>query len=212
MKRITSSVRTVVLCLAILSVVAAGPVAADPGEANESGGVSGEVGPWSAAMDDDESGGSPLSLLNDPLTLVVFVALGSVAVVVAERRGPRETDDEVEPPEFTALERAGMAAGRASRRLRSAETDPEALQADWDELATELGIDDPEGCSPETVQECAREAGVDNDHAVALVDTFEVVRSGGGRDRQEREAAGALGEFHAAYAPDREDEAESEDD
>jgi hypothetical protein len=203
-RRIDSPLRTVVLCFALLSVVAAGVVAADPGSTNESG----DVGGWGGSPfgePDDDGDRSPLSFLDDPITLVAFVVLGSVAVVVAERKGLRESDDGADPPDFTALERAGMAAGRASRRLRAAETDAESLRADWAELASALGVDDPQGCSPETVRECAREAGVDNDHAVALVDTFEIVRSGGGHDRHEREAAGALAEFYAAYAPDRED-------
>jgi hypothetical protein len=132
---------------------------------------------------------------------VLFV--GTVAVVAVERRSPDAEDGSGEDaPDLDPLERAGRAAGRAARRLGGPDPDASALEDDWHEIATALRIPDPDHCAPETVEECALSAGVDRDHALRLVDTYDVVRSGGANDRREREAAAALRAFAAAYADD----------
>jgi hypothetical protein len=197
--RIASSVAACVLALVVLATAAVGSVAADPGGTTQAAGA--DAGPWSSG---DGGSGSPLSLLDDPLTLLTILFVGIAAAVAVERRS---SDDGGEAdggdPDLDPLERAGRAAGRAARRLSGSDPDGDALERDWHELASALGIDDPARCPPETVEERALSAGVDRDLALRLVDTYDVVRSGGANDRREREAATALRAFAAAHADDR---------
>lgn len=182
----------------VLATVAAGGVAADPDGTTQGPGP--DAGMWGS---DDDS--SPLSLLDDPLTILTVLFVGTAAAVAVERRSSDDEANGEDAPDLDPLERAGRAAGRAARRLSAGDPDGEALERDWHELASELGIDDPGRCSPETVEARALSAGVDRDHALRLVDTYDVLRSGGANDRREREAAAALRAFAAAYADERAD-------